>query len=483
MYSLASEVDRDFRMTVMARRICDALERHHEIWLDDIKDIEMPSLRLQGQWKVTELLFEQARTQWRRNSFSLLDNHYINFTTTTTRAVVESVFGFYHRKRRKHYTEEELAEIELVDPDFVKRYRFEQALLDECATMAKEKRKNDLSFRLLMEAERRTRQGWFVVFNTLTFTNDRDPEYVFRQGWSKYLEKFDSAVGAAVHGSRRKAHEARKTPDGAYHSHFAVVERGGRTGRLHLHVLHFCKRLPEGCVDPNSGCVAGKRRIIDHLRSYWPYGMVQAPIAVRFSYDDAYGRIGWTWPVGARAGSPGTICGYLTKYIHKEYDAPATTFGGKRAWRTKMSHDFGLYPVKDLMTRLPEKILLGLSQLEMTTEEMRLAGRKIPVSTLRKYALREYLLRLTQWSKVSFLGKLKPADGILKRLRDSAAETLSEALLLLKTGSASTARFMDLTPRDISDVVLAIRAVDHDYFFDIFPVIGTFDARLSPGRL
>ena len=465
MYSLAATVDPHMRKTAMANAILDAIDRHRD-YVERNDDLDE---RLLSR-------INEAKDYWKSIKSSLLDGQCITFATSSTRCAVERIFGFYFRRTRPPLS---VRLDNCTSQKEVDEVLAEEEFMEKMIKISRQKSKHELSWRLLCHVERRARQNVKMVFNTLTIRNDVDPEVALREGFNDYIEKFDTATGIQVHGSRRKAHRARKEPEGWYHDYFAVVERGGKSSRLHVHVLHFCRELPRGCVDPNSGRVGGKRRIIDGLRNYWQYGF-SMPIAVRFSFDDGYGKLNWAWPSTAKRGRPGSIASYLTKYIEKSLTDQKR---GVRSWRTRTSLNFGLEPIQEVMRRLEEPTLLALSQLEMTSPEMRLAGRRCPIGLIRKSALREYLQRQTLSSKVLLLRRLKPAESILRLWRNLTDVPPAERYRKLKYGLASTEIFMAPTHEDISETIDAFISVNKEYFPPAFTMVGTYDARLSPGRL
>jgi len=115
-------------------------------------------------------------------------------------------------------------------------------------------RKCEIERRLYAEIEARCTgpTPWYVVFNTLTVNKEAYTK-VFTKGskvWQEYVRKCDKFFGVAANGSYSKALKARAKGD-EFHNYFAVVEEGGKTGRLHIHVLHFFKTLPDSFSDPN----------------------------------------------------------------------------------------------------------------------------------------------------------------------------------------------------------------------------------------
>ena len=157
---------------------------------------------------------------------------------------------------------------------------------------------------------------------------DEHYETIWKPGsmeFSRYVQRITRDIGSRIYGSVRAAEEAKK--QGAeWYRYFACVERGTRHGRLHIHVVHMCKELPSGSLDPNAGRQGGSSRELNSFRRFWPYGHV-SPLMVRFGNEDAFGRAGFLWPCekrkGGRVGIEATpvlrLVNYVTKYVTKSY--------------------------------------------------------------------------------------------------------------------------------------------------------------------
>lgn len=244
------------------------------------------------------------------------------------------------------------------------------------ADQADEARKQEWISRAVFESAWRCgHQGWAMVFNTLTVTD----EQIVRGSlaWKAYVRHIDRDIARRCYGSVRaaKGHE--------YHTYFGVVERGGHGGRLHVHVLHWCKDVPNA-RDPN-------RRLVDHGRPaenreiagwkrYWPHGF-STPIAVRNSGADWYGRKGWLWPVQKRGtmlvpleAKPYEALGmYMAKYIqvaNKEEDR----------WRVRTSKNLGLAIPQMVVQRLPE--VSPAMVMALKSPQVKLLGRRLPASLI-----------------------------------------------------------------------------------------------------
>src|SRR5690625_7846528 len=87
--------------------------------------------------------------------------------------------------------------------------------------------------------------GWFIVFDTLTLADDRlEAFYDNPNALSDYFRDIGRMFLAA---------EGRKANDShAYcYQYFCVPEYGTANGRIHIHAVHFMRRLHPCNVDHN----------------------------------------------------------------------------------------------------------------------------------------------------------------------------------------------------------------------------------------
>jgi len=309
-------------------------------------------------------------------------------------------------------------------PDVRRAYnqlRIEKGILEEASRQNYANRKSDLNARLTLECELRIQEGWYPIFNTLTVENEYY-EKVFAVGskvWSDYVRLFDRAVSIASFGSVRGGIGK------DYHSYFAVVEEGSETGRLHIHVLHFCKALPKGFYDPNRACGKAVRREIDSYKRFWKWGK-SAPIAVRMCLTDCYGKLGFRWPevmveegkyIGIPIKSPGATVGYVSKYL----DKPVSKSERKvYPWRVRISRKLGLIPVSKLCERLSLKQLRLLVTSPLISG-LKMMGKRLPRTSLKLLASKTYLTCLRSLRSCQniyrILKDVKPASTLCERVR------------------------------------------------------------------
>ena len=283
-------------------------------------------------------------------------------------------------------------------------YGLEGLVIDAMKESNIQARKQQMITRMVWEMK--TRPDAYVIFNTLTIRGEYEGT-VFDKGsyaWQSYLAKF-----------HYKLYGTAKRPEGSTYA--AVVEKGGKTGRLHIHVLHIVDKCPGD--DPNKGSMAPTRREIEALKGCWEYGW-SSPIAVRTDPRDAYARAGWLWPLmrskGGRwkpiKGSMTAVATYVGKYVAKAYGTQHKK--GRETWRTRVSRGLGLRPMTKALETLESSLLA-----EMVTREIPrilIHQRRLPAGTLKVKAARELLRRnpsLLQRATV-----LVPAESLIEKVRN-----------------------------------------------------------------
>jgi len=303
----------------------------------------------------------------------------------------------------------------LPEPGKASHGSFEAHLCAAMTLAGRQRATAEHKFWLSCEVAYRAAQGWAMVFNTLT-VNRHAYLKVFGEDsreFRAYIDAVDRACAQSAYGSVRLA----KGKD--YHSYFAVVEEGSLHGRLHIHVLHFIKTLPEGCVDPNLGRRAPSRWELDLFRRWWPHGH-SSPLTVRYSAQDYYGRAGYRWPLDKKtgqpfkSGSPQRVAGYVSKYILKSY---ASQKRSEYLWRVRKKQRLGRQLLSTLMRHLPLLCLVTLST--DTATQYRLNNRPIPNQLLRLEALRTLRNRLSTNNLFTSARALEPRPSLLRLWRDS----------------------------------------------------------------
>ena len=339
-----------------------------------------------------------------------------------------------------------------------------QKYLEEVKEIGNLARQSELNAQILLEIYEKERHGWHIVMNTLTCRNE-NIKLVFYEGakeWRKYINKITMQVGVAVYGSKKKyLNSDALTND--LHTYVAVVERGESTGRLHIHCLHFIKRLPKKASDPNLRSFDGTKREIACFKAYWQHGF-SVPVAVRFNGNDSFAKIGWKWPlmkVGdalqpIKPGSPGQLAGYLAKYLAKSYSIEK---GIK--WRTKKSKNFGrkilMIAVRAMKTETLSNYLIGI---ENTKNLPKMGRMLIPSQSLRRIALKELLKRQRRSLKIEEsdlkLREIPQGEPLLEQAKTRMIRSMTELYKRQKITSLST---MTYSKEDISDARECIQMV------------------------
>lgn len=389
------------------------------------RSVQPPDLPLLADFKRGAALSRLLKLDYRLDNISLID-HVDQVELSSVRKEFESLGSrdlFFSKIFGQSMTRPRTSPIE---PEISRA-------MDALKDSGIRARVSEHMFRICQEFER-CKSGWYVVFNTLTVS----PEHydaVFAPGstiWRDYVRDVDRAIGVNLFGSVREADAVRASDP--FHSYFGVVECASR---LHIHVLHFFRDIPASWQsDPNIGLLTPNRREIDALKEFWQYGH-SSPKACRFADFDAFGKLGWRWPVEKPKGSnkyvpikcrPGEALGkYVTKYITKSYEDKKGTF----TWRTRMSRNFGLLELRKRLNTLPNKALRKIILAPMMPLQVR--NTLLPAYRLKVECMKISLIRLSQISQHRWTSKrgsmtstilrlvknIKPQPRIVARLRSS----------------------------------------------------------------
>ncbi len=300
-------------------------------------------------------------------------------------------------------------------------------------------RMSEQKWRMIEEITLRAEQGWYIVFNTLTVDNT-NYDKVFEKGsmaWRDYVRGIERVIGSEIYGNIRDADAAKRTSP--FHSYFGVVERGKLHGRLHIHVIHCLKTIPGRWKgDPNACVGPPKNRQIVGMKVFWPHGHSQ-PIACRFSDHDAFGRIGWCWPVRRRGGRwepiptkpPIAIARYMCKYLLKAFSSDK----GKYQWRTRISNGFGLFRMRETISGISRESLWEF--VKGPPVKIRIRDWTLPTSRVRLECLRS-LLKLRRSGHPESVESLLLLRTIRKSLKMvTPRPPIAEHLRSLKSGTTT----------------------------------------------
>lgn len=329
------------------------------------------------------------------------------------------------RKENAHPAEIKEAELQLTSAivaDVVRREMRDKTI---------KTRVYDTQTRWILETSRRVHEGWFVIYNTLT-CNDDTYRDVFRSGssaWTDYVRKVDREVGIALHGSWRKALAARSCGD-EWHTYYAVVERGEKRGRYHIHCVHHLKALPRMAMDANAGRTRPVYTQLACFWEFWPHGH-SVPKMCRFGAFDAFGLIGYVWPCEMVArgvykpidiSGPAALAGYLAKYLTKRHEREAEGEENQKSevliWRSRQSHKIGLEVIYRLTKMMTKQQLRLMSRPE--SPRLVVLGRTIPKMISQMMAIKSRIRlmfrRKLQRTFLKRLLELERPDGPLRQL-------------------------------------------------------------------
>lgn len=288
--------------------------------------------------------------------------------------------------------------------------------------------------RLNNETHQRTKDGWYLVFDTLTFSDDGLRSYFNDPKRHNLFRDYVRIVGRAVNSALGLPKDSSYADNYKY---YAVYEHGSKNGRFHYHIVHYCKVLPFGARDPLFGVPTDLiTEESNHIRE-WPKFVHGRNFAIACRYTgDPFTRDGWLAPRDAngniRENKPvDAVIRYVAKYVSKETDRKATltveTKENERKWqetlkrldlkksweenefRTRMSRGFGM-TLPD-MSHLSIDALNELKNLHWTVTPLNMLLKK---SVCKEAASRAAILTIQDTQ-----GNLPETINLLKYLRHS----------------------------------------------------------------
>lgn len=295
--------------------------------------------------------------------------------------------------------------------------------------------------RVLSAMDAAYRDGWFVVFDTLTLADDKLAEFYksptlalrdhFRNVRRLCMRGDAKRLGVSCKLSKEKDY---RDEHGEWFQYFCVPEYGSEKGRLHFHALYLMRSLPVDTVDPNAGRRVRNLRQVPSLQSVWGFGH-SMPISVRYA-GDAFGRAGWLTPVKPDGKPidfkpPIAVALYVAKYVNKKVDADlyAKGLGGLSKWnshlksylkslpkgtfRVRMSRGFGA--ILPTMEHLSLDSLVQATNLHHTTTLRPMLMRSNAKKMLRS--------RLATMPVFALQDSRPPVINLLKHLRDMMQKT------------------------------------------------------------
>lgn len=345
---------------------------------------------------------------------------------------------------------------------------YTQTLVTMMNNIGRDNRARQHQYLLMLEMAYRTYYDWYIIFNTLTVRSGAYHTVFAKDSkeFKNYVRNFEREITYAETGTRNTP-RGHQRPDN--HRYFACVEEGGTTGRLHIHIVHLCRTLPDRSHDPNCGRPRPTQREITSLKRLWRHGY-STPIAARFSPLDAYGKAGWRWPIDMRTNdalqikSPLALANYMSKYINKGYTSC------KRAellWRVRKTQNLGIPILEELLSTLTPVQLMILASDDSLN--LKLNNQRIPPQLLRIHSLK----RLNHLSTTN-TSDLPPLTEI--------AQTVTPRLSLLHSSRVSTLTIRECNQPSITPTLTdnisstddyneqraalyrAARAIDNKYF-------------------
>lgn len=317
------------------------------------------------------------------------------------------------------------------------------------------------------EVAYRTHQNWFMIFNTLTVAPGSYYKVFSKKSraFRDYIRKIDRSIEKVCGNSE------------PYHTYFAVVEEGAQHGRLHIHVVHFCKKLPAGSQDPNTGKDIPTRRELNTFKTHWPHGF-SSPIMVRYAPNDAYGLSGYRWPFDLKTNAPlkvrsqHRLANYLTKYITKSYHSPKRE---KLLWRIRKTQKLGNALLAELLSTSTPSHLLAIASC--TSLNIKLNHQLIPPHLLRQMAIRAYLAHPSSDNHNITLmqraASLKPLPSLLQYSHASTAATKTSNQQNITALSANAAHSEDTYNKAWAALSSAAHTINNKYFRESTNAYGT----------
>lgn len=333
--------------------------------------------------------------------------------------------------------------------------------------MHEKKREADIQthyFTLMCEVAYRAKHNWYMVFNTLTMAPGNYNAIFGRNADAlpNYIRKCARKVAQSAYGSIANAqHEL-------FHTYFAVCENGGKNDRLHIHTMQFLRQLPVEATDPNAGALVPRSRELLCLKNLWAYGRSE-PRIVRYSPTDAWGRLGYRWPIDTKTGeplqvqSPLAVATYLAGYINKSQQSDHKE---SFRWRIKKSHKLGHQLVRAIAVQLETKTLLVAATMDSL--HLTLNHQRIPMPLLRQECLRVLRRRLSTEKCDTFEAGL----GSFQEL----AKTSSARLSPLQCLRASTQTIQENSQQSIGWLSTVGLSNEGSYDDAIRQIVGAADA-------
>ena len=257
----------------------------------------------------------------------------------------------------------------------------EQEVIDSLGYSAAKSRRSNWTYRCGSAALEAEKNGWYILFATLTFRDELDDEGVYK-AWRRYYMRM-----------RRLIADHCEEPATQCTKHFFYGEGDAITKRRHFHGIWYFKDVPDAWKrDPNMGWGPCNRECPWGVDALWHEGYAKHK-AVRSTHD-SWSALGWRWPVVK--GQPlkclpvqqGVT--YVTKYLSKE-------IGENREWshRVKVSKELGVEKLRAVLRQTPTPMLRPLARSGHLTPEAEIISRScaVPKGLMRHEAQLERFKR------------------------------------------------------------------------------------------
>ena len=197
------------------------------------------------------------------------------------------------------------------------------------------------SQKIAFEIERASQKGWFMVFDTLTLSDDGLKRFYRDQSSSdkKPIRGYCNTIAKSIKAYCDKL-GINYEQQYDYYRFVCVPEFGGETNRLHFHLVHFMRFMPplignhknyRTDRDPNlDNLEMCNRTEITAFHRIWTYGSLNKAIAVRHQADAFTSKLNWRTvkklnsitgtydPVEIKGA--GALASYLSKYVSKSIE-------------------------------------------------------------------------------------------------------------------------------------------------------------------
>lgn len=233
-------------------------------------------------------------------------------------------------------------------------------------------------WRITAEIKDKATRGWYCWTDCLTLSPEHSWLATSQNAWNYYLDYTRKQIRKAVGAKSR-------TSTTNYCTYFACLEPH-ESGELHIHVVWTAKKIPEHWRDPMRG-PRDYRREVHEAKQAWPWGW-SWPRPIRFNRTDAWGQLGWYWPMAKnqrgpqKPAKPQHIASYIAKYLTKERTV---------SWRTRLSQNWGTKLIKEAFSKLSREQLHLLTGHPAVLRQLQKKHKLPPSSWLAKRLKLEWL--------------------------------------------------------------------------------------------